>query len=113
MPTFRAPTPVPVIVDLPVSCGLHVVAKERADIVGSGPPAAPAKTRDVRAAEEVRVEQDAGCVTITSPGAWKQYLPFVGGSLTVTVELPAGSDLSGKAGTLFTEGQLGTVDVTL
>ena len=111
MPTFPTATPVPVVVDLPVG-SLHVVAGERADVVVTVLPTDSAKPRDVRAAEEVRVERVAESVTITGP-RWKQFLPFAAGTPTVTVELPAGSDLSGTASTLYTEGLLGTVDVTV
>lgn len=113
MPTFAAPTLVPVVVDLPVGAHLHVVAGDRDDVVVTVLPADPAKTADVRTAEEVRVERGTDAVAITGPRAWKQYVPFTSGSLTVTVELPAGSDLSGKTGTLFAEGPLGAVDVTV
>jgi hypothetical protein len=113
MPTFPAPGPVPVVVELPAGSGLHVVAGDRDDVVVTVLPADPTKPADVRAAEEVRVERDADSVTVTGPRAWKQFVPFNAGSVTVTVELPAGSDLRGKAGALYAEGPLGTVDVTL
>src|SRR4029450_1791898 len=90
----------------------HVVPGERADVVVTVLPADPAKPRDVRAAEEVRVERVADSVTITGP-RWKQFLPFTAGTPSVTVELPAGSDLGGTASTLFTEGPLGTVDLNI
>ncbi|WP_066586633.1 DUF4097 family beta strand repeat-containing protein [Cellulomonas timonensis] len=113
MPTFPAPQPVPVIVDVPFGA-LHVVAGEREDIVVTVLPADPAKSGSVRAAEETRVEREGDAVTITYSSAWKQYVrPFASGSALVTIELPAGSDLSGKAGTLFAEGRLGDVSLTL
>jgi len=111
MPTFAAPTPIPVVVDLLVGA-LHVVAGERADVVVTVLPADPSKPRDVRAAEEVRVELIAGSVTITGP-RWKQFLPFSGGTPAVTVELPDGSDLSGTASSLYAEGLLGAVAVNV
>lgn len=111
MPTFPAPMPVPVVVDLTVG-SLHVVAGERDDVVVTVLPVDPAKPRDVRAAEDVRVELVAGAVTITGP-RWKQFLPFNAGMPAVTVELPAGSDLSGTASTLYAEGSLGTVVMTV
>jgi hypothetical protein len=111
MPTFPAPAPVPVVVDLPVGSSLHVVAGDRDDVVVTVLPADPDKAGDVRAADEVRVEQDGRAVTITGPRAWKQYVPFAAGSLAVTVEVPAGSDLGGRTGTLYAEGPLGAVDV--
>ena len=113
MPTFPAPAPVPVVVDVPFG-DLHVVAGERDDVVVTVLPADPSKSGSVRAAEETRVERDGDAVTIIYPASWKQYvLPFAAGGAKVTVELPAGSSLSGKAGSLYAEGRLGAVDLTL
>ncbi|GAA4689370.1 putative adhesin [Promicromonospora umidemergens] len=113
MPTFPAPTPVPVVVDVPFG-NLHVVAGERDDVVVTVLPADPAKSGSVRAAEETRVERDGDAITIIYPAAWKQYvLPFAAGGAIVNIELPAGSALSGKAGSLYAEGRLGAVDLNL
>ncbi|WP_369374141.1 DUF4097 domain-containing protein [Promicromonospora sp. Populi] len=113
MPTFPAPTPVPVVIDVPFGF-LNVVAGERDDVVVTVLPADPSKSGSVRAAEETRVERNGDAITITYPAAWKQWvLPFAAGGAKITVELPAGSDLSGKTGTLYAEGRLGTVDLNL
>lgn len=113
MTTFPAPTPVPVVVDVPFG-NLHVVAGERDDIVVTVLPADPSKSGSVRAAEETRVARDGDAVTIVYPAAWKQYiLPFAAGGAIVNIELPAGSSVSGKAGSLYAEGRLGTVDLNL
>lgn len=113
VPTFPAPTPVPVVVDVPFG-NLHVVAGERDDVVVTVLPADPSKSGSVRAADETRVERDGDTVRIVYPSVWKQYvLPFAAGGALVTVELPVGSDLRGKAGSLHAEGRLGTVDMVL
>jgi Putative adhesin len=113
MPTFPAPYPVPVVVDVPFA-SLYVVAAERDDVVVTVLPAEPSKSGSVRAAEEIRVDRNGDAVTITYPGSWKQWvLPFAAGTAEITVELPAGSDLRGKTGQLYTEGRLGTVELTL
>lgn len=113
MPTFAAPAPVPVLVDVPFG-NLHVVAAERDDVVVTVLPADPGSSGSVRAAQEVRVARDGETVTITYPGSWKQWvLPFASGTADVTVELPTGSDVRGKTGTLLAEGRLGTVELTL
>jgi DUF4097 and DUF4098 domain-containing protein YvlB len=113
MPTFPALTPVPVVVDVPFG-NLHVIAAERDDVVVTVLPADPSKSGSVRAAEETRVERDGDAVTIIYPSSWKQYiLPFAAGGARVNIELPTGSHLSGKAGSLYAEGRLGTVDLTL
>lgn len=113
MPTFPASAPVPVVVDVPFG-NLHVVASERDDVVVTVLPADPAKSGSVRAAEETRVQRDGDAVTIIYPSSWKQYvLPFAAGGAQVNIELPIGSHLSGKAGSLYSEGRLGHVDLTL
>jgi len=113
MPTFPASGPVPVVVDVPFG-NLRVIAAERDDVVVTVLPADPAKSGAVRAAQDTRVERDGDAVTIIYPAAWRQYvLPFSAGGALVTIELPPGSSLSGKAGSLYAEGPLGAVDLTL
>jgi hypothetical protein len=113
MPTFPTSSPVPVIVDVPFG-NLHVIAGERDDVVVTVLPADPSKSGSVRAAEEIRVQRDGDAVTIIYPSSWKQYvLPFAAGGALVNIELPTGSHLSGKAGSLYAEGRLGNVDLTL
>lgn len=113
MPTFPAPTPVPVLVEAPFST-LHVVASDRDDVVVTVLPADPGKSGSVRAAEETVVGRDGDAVTITYASAWKQYVrPFAAGVASITVELPTGSDVRGKAGSLYAEGRLGTLELTL
>ncbi len=113
MPTFPADGPVPVVIDVPFG-NLHVVAGERDDVVVTVLPADPTKSGAVRAAEETRVARDGDAVTIVYPAAWKQYvLPFAAGGALVTIELPEGSSLSGKAGSLYAEGRLGAVELML
>ncbi|MFC8922540.1 DUF4097 domain-containing protein [Cellulosimicrobium sp. NPDC057127] len=113
MPSFPAPAPVPVVVDVPFG-NLHVVAGDRDDVVVTVLPTDPSSSGSVRAAKDVRVERDGDTVTITYPGSWKQFvLPFASGTANVTVELPTGSDVRGKTGSLLAEGRLGTVDLTL
>jgi hypothetical protein len=112
MPTFPAPQPVPVVVEVPFA-NLHVVASERDDVVVTVLPTTPGKTGSVRAAEEVRVDRDGESISITYPGSWKQWvLPFAAGTADITVEVPTGSDLRGKTGTLYSEGSFGAVDLT-
>lgn len=113
MPTFTTAAPVPVVVDVPFG-NLHVVASDRDDVVVTVLPADPTRSGAVRAAEETRVIRDGDAVSIVYPNAWKQYvLPFAAGGAIVNVEVPTGSDLRGKAGSLYSEGRLGTVDLVL
>ncbi|OLT53416.1 DUF4097 family beta strand repeat-containing protein [Cellulosimicrobium sp. CUA-896] len=113
MPTFPAPGPVPVLVDVPFG-NLHVVAGDRDDVVVTVLPTDPSSSGSVRAARDVRVERDGDTVSITYPGSWKQFmLPFAAGTANITVELPTGSDVRGKTGALLAEGRLGAVDLVL
>jgi len=99
-------------VDVPFA-NVHVVAGDRDDVVVTVLPT-NAKSGSARAAEQVRVDRDGESVSITYPGSWKQYvLPFAAGTADITVELPAGSVLRGKAGSLYAEGALAAVDMTL
>jgi len=113
MPTFPAPAPITAVVDV-FAGSLHVIATERDDAVVTVLPADEGKPADVRAAAETRIELTDGTLTVITPRSWRQYLPLPTGTVTVTVELPAGSALSGKlsAGSLYAEGRLGDVDVT-
>jgi hypothetical protein len=113
MPTFAAPAPVPVLVDVPFG-NLHVIASERDDVLVTVLPADPTSSGSVRAAKEIRVTRDGDTVAISYPGSWKQWvLPFASGTADVTVELPTGSDVRGRTGNLLAEGRLGTVELTL
>jgi hypothetical protein len=94
---------------------LHVVASDRDDTVVTVLPTDESKPADVRAAEETRVELTDGTLTLITPRDWRRYFPFSAGTVSVTVELPAGSSLTGRiaAGPLFAEGRFGAVDVTV
>lgn len=113
MPTFPAPQPLTVDVDVVVGT-LSVVAADRDDAVVTVLPADDSKPADVRAAEEARVDLVGATLTVTTPRRWRQYLPFAPGSVSIGVEVPAGSSLNGRitAGPLYAEGPLGAVDVT-
>lgn len=113
MPTFPAPAPIALAVDVPFAA-LHVVASDREDAVVTVLATDPARAGSRRAAEEVQVEQSGDSITVTYPGSWKQFvLPFAAGTADITVELPAGSAVRGRTGSLLVEGTLGAVDMTL
>jgi hypothetical protein len=113
MPTFPAPRPVTVSVEVPFA-NVRVVATDRDDVVVTVLPSDPSKSGSARAAEEVRVEHTGDAVTISYPGAWKQWvLPFAAGTADVSIELPTGSAVRGKIGSLDVEGALSAVDMTL
>jgi DUF4097 and DUF4098 domain-containing protein YvlB len=108
MKTFDAPTPVAATIDV-VSAAVRVTASARATATVDGRPGDPSDAEDVRAAEGTRVELAAGRLVVKAPKL-RSWLPHTaGGSIEVTVELPAGSSLNG-AGQLAefeAEGELG------
>lgn len=111
MPTFPAPVPISVVVDLPAG-SLHVVATERDDAVVTVLPARPDKASDIRVAEETQVELADGVLTVNGPRPLRQMVLGPKGWTTVMIEVPAGSSLSGKAGDVLIEGRLGAVGFT-
>ncbi|GGQ48559.1 DUF4097 family beta strand repeat-containing protein [Couchioplanes azureus] len=97
MPTFDTPGPVTAAVELAVG-DLRVVASERPDTVVHVRPADETETRDVRAAEQTRVEFASGTLTVRGPR--QPGLGMFGrvGAVDVVVELPAGSGVEAKLG---------------
>lgn len=97
MPTFDTPGPITASVELTAG-ELRVVASQRPDTVVHVRPADDADNRDVRAAEQTRVEFAAGTLTVRGPR--QPGLGIFGrvGAVDVLVELPAGSDLEAKLG---------------
>lgn len=97
MPSFDTPTPISATVEL-VAGEVRITAAARTDTVVQVRPADSAAERDVRAAEQTRVEYASGRLVIRGP---KQ--PGFGvfgktGSVEVSIELPAGSGVDGKLG---------------
>jgi hypothetical protein len=109
MPTFDTPEPISVTVELGVG-DLRIAASDRTDTMVEVRPSDAAKSADVTAAEQTRVEYAGGRLLIKAPKSWRQYTWRGGGeSVDVQVELPAGSHLRGEAGVaaLRCQGRLG------
>src|SRR3989442_7370059 len=108
MQKFDTPSPVAVVLDIPAGC-VRFVAGERAETVVDVRPAEASRKRDVKAAEQTAVEYRDGVVRIVTADA--NRILGSSGSLDVTVELPAGSRVEGKAGAaeLRSSGRLGEV----
>jgi hypothetical protein len=94
MPTFD--TPAPIVAEIDVTMGdVRVTAADRADTVVEVAPTDASNREDVRAAEQTRVTYDAGQLVVRAPKL-RAWLPrHDGGSIDVTIELPAGSRLHG------------------
>jgi DUF4097 and DUF4098 domain-containing protein YvlB len=96
MPTFDTPEPVSVAIDLVVG-DAHITASDRDDTVVQVRPSDGSHEPDVRAAEQTRVEYTAGRLLVKAPRQRGLGLFGKPGSIDVTIELPAGSDLQADA----------------
>jgi DUF4097 and DUF4098 domain-containing protein YvlB len=96
MPTFDTPDPISAHIDVPVG-DVRLTAGERTDTVVSVEPADPANAEDRQVAEQTRVHYANGHLVVKGPKlrSWRLRRS---GSVVVTVELPAGSQLSGAGG---------------
>ncbi|QAY69318.1 DUF4097 family beta strand repeat-containing protein [Xylanimonas protaetiae] len=114
MPTFPASGPVTVVVDQ-VAGTVQVVAAERDDAVVTILPTNPGKAADARLAQETTATFANNVLTVGSPTSLRKLVIGPKGTVEVTIEVPLGSDLTGKLafGPLYTEGPLGVVDVAL
>src|SRR3954449_17858 len=95
MPTFDTPRPISVSMELPAGA-VRLSGGERATTVVDVQPSDPSNDADVRAAQATRVEYAEERLIVKSP---KQGLRLGrrGGSVDVTIELPAGSNVDGTA----------------
>ncbi|MER5751583.1 DUF4097 family beta strand repeat-containing protein [Streptomyces sp. NPDC002088] len=94
MQKFDTPAPVTAILDIPAG-RIRLIAADRADTTVEVLPADPSKSRDVQAAEQTTVEYGDGVLRIDVPA--KNQLLGASGSIEVTVQLPTGSRVEGKA----------------
>ncbi|WP_377273942.1 DUF4097 family beta strand repeat-containing protein [Peterkaempfera sp. SMS 1(5)a] len=110
MQKFATPAPISAVLHIPAG-RIQLIAADRADTVVEVLPANPAKNRDVQTAEQTTVTYSDGVLRIRTPEP-KNQLFGPSGSVEVTVQLPAGSHVEGKAASseLRTIGRLGDVD---
>ena len=103
------PAPISAVLDIPAG-RIQFIAADRADTTVEVLPANPSKSRDVRTAEQTAVAYSDGVLRIRTPEPRNQ-LSGPSGSLEVTVQLPAGSRIEGKAASseLRGVGRLGDV----
>ncbi|MGW0417905.1 DUF4097 family beta strand repeat-containing protein [Streptomyces sp. NPDC003015] len=110
MQKFETPAPVSAVLDIPAG-RIQFIAADRADTTVEVLPANAAKSRDVKAAEEIEVVYgDDGVLRIEAPAAKNRILGN-SGSVEVTVQLPAGSRIEAKAAAaeLRAVGRLGDI----
>ena len=110
MPTFNTPEPISAVLDIPAG-RIQFVAADRADTVVEVLPADPSKSRDVKVAEETKIAYADGVLRIVATAKNQYFGPS--GSLAVTVELPAGSQVEVKVASseLLATGRFGDFTV--
>ncbi|WP_251021434.1 DUF4097 family beta strand repeat-containing protein [Streptomyces sp. ISL-98] len=111
MPTFDTPEPLSATLELDFG-RIRIIAGKRTDTVVEVTPSDPGNKQDVQAAEDTKVTCAGGELVVKGP---KNRSPFGKiGSVDVTVELPTGSDLTGKTGLgdFIAEGRFGNCHLT-
>ncbi|MFD7019529.1 DUF4097 family beta strand repeat-containing protein [Streptomyces sp. NPDC059161] len=108
MQKFATATPVTAVLDIPAG-RVQFIAADRVDTTVVVLPANASKSRDVKAAEQTRVEYSDGVLRIDNPVKNQYFGPT--GAIEVTVQLPAGSRVEAKAASaeLRGVGRLGDV----
>ncbi len=92
MPAFDTPEPVRATVEVVVG-DVRITASDRTDTVVRVRPSDAGHEPDVRAAEQTRVEFDAGGLLVRAPRQRGLGLSGKAASIDVTIELPAGSQV--------------------
>lgn len=115
MYTFHTPHPIAVTVDV-LAADVTVIGSDRTDSVVVVRPADESKKADVRAAEQTVVEFAGDVLSVTTPKTWRTYTPFGGNpAIAVTIEVPAGSELTSTTGVgrVLGVGELGHCELTV
>ena len=113
MPTFDTPEPISATIELALG-DVTIRAADRADTVVDVEPSDASDAEDRKAAELTRVEYANGRLLVRAPKA-RSWIPRrSGGSISVTIELPAGSHVRGSAGVadFHGDGPLGDCAIT-
>ncbi|MEU6493484.1 DUF4097 family beta strand repeat-containing protein [Streptomyces sp. NPDC046984] len=95
MQQFDTPAAIQAVLDIPAG-RIQFIAADRTDTTVEVRPANPAKSRDVKTAEQTEVTYTDGVLRIQAPEAKNRILGN-SGSVEVTVQLPAGSRVEAKA----------------
>lgn len=108
MPSFATPAPISAVVELDAGTA-RITAGKRVDTIVEVLPADGADKDDVRAVQQTEVSCSDGRLTVRTPK--KRSLFGRPGSVVVSIELPAGSDVRGASalGGFTCEGPLGDV----
>ena len=97
MPTFDTPEPISATIDLAVG-DVRIVAGDGAATVVEVQPSDPSNEEDRKVAELTRVEYADARLLVKAPKLRSWVSRSSGGSIDVTIELPAGSHVHGAMG---------------
>ncbi|MYS83045.1 DUF4097 family beta strand repeat-containing protein [Embleya scabrispora] len=114
MPTFETPEPIFATVELTVGT-LRISASDRTDTVVDVRPGDASHGADVQAAEQISVDFRAGRLSVKSPRNKSRSFFGRTPSVDVTIELPTGSRIEGRAATadIHAEGRIGKAGFTV
>jgi hypothetical protein len=98
MPTFDTPGPVSATIDV-VAGDVRITAGDRDATVVQVRPSDPANAEDLKAAQMTHVDHAREHVVVKAPKLRSWLSRSGGGSIDVTIELPAGSNVFGVADT--------------
>jgi DUF4097 and DUF4098 domain-containing protein YvlB len=94
MPTFDTPEPISATIDVAVG-DVRISAGDRGATVVDVRPSDASNDEDVKAAERTRVECANGQLLVKTPKLRSWSIRSAGGSIDVTIEVPAGSRVHG------------------
>jgi hypothetical protein len=97
MPTFDTPRPISATIDLAVG-DVRITAGDRGDTIVEVHPSDASDAEDVKAAELATVQLEGERLHVKAPRLRSWLSRSGGGSLEITVELPAGSHVHGTGG---------------
>ena len=108
MPTFETTKPITAAIDVPVG-DVRIRADDGGHTTVDVRPSDPSSGEDVKAAELTRVECTGGQLLVKAPKLRSWRPRSMGGSVDVTIELPAGSELhaTGQVTDFGFDGRLG------
>jgi DUF4097 and DUF4098 domain-containing protein YvlB len=97
MPSYDTPEPITAAIEI-VAGDVRLTASDRSDTVVDVEPSDPSNDEDRKAAEQTRVEHTDGRLLVKAPKL-RHWLPGnTGGSISVTIELPAASSVEATGG---------------
>jgi putative adhesin len=108
MPTFETPNPISARIDVTVG-DVRIRADDGGHTTVDVRPSDPSSPEDVKVAQQTRVECSGGQLLVKAPKLRSWRPRGTGGSIDVTIELPAGSELhgGGQVTDFGCEGRLG------